>query len=501
MKRAIALGAGGARGAYQIGAWKALRELGVDYDIVVGSSIGSVNGVAMVQDDYDLALDLWKNISVDKIFAGDVDLDFEPQDIIGSTGKLVSLLIKILTNKGLDISPFLDLLNDIVDEEKVRASAREFGIVALRVPLIKGMEITKEKMKVGYMAKYILASSSAFPVFPVCEVDGNKYIDGGYYDSLPINFARNLGAEEVVAIDVSLSTTHEEELSSNDVIYIKSAWSLGPFLDFDNESIMRNMDLGYNDTMKVYGKYRGFRYTFLLNDEESFNDVNKAVDEGNAEAEHVKDNLQDMSETVSSAQGATDTLQEEMKHITDILGEINAIASQTNLLSLNASIEAARAGEHGRGFAVVADEIRTLSEQSTAAAGNIKEILNGLAVTTGDVSAKINAGAQAAIEGVEKMQSLLEVFDDIRKSTDDAHQVVREEYEVIENVKRDFEEIHGEIETLVATTEENTAMITNIAESITKQRDSVSDVKSEMVNISDLSDTLKGHFEGEETEM
>ena len=236
-----------------------------------------MNGVAMVQDDYDLALDLWKNISVDKIFAGDVDLDFEPQDIIGSTGKLVSLLIKILTNKGLDISPFLDLLNDIVDEEKVRASAREFGIVALRVPLIKGMEITKEKMKVGYMAKYILASSSAFPVFPVCEVDGNKYIDGGYYDSLPINFARNLGAEEVVAIDVSLSTTHEEELSSNDVIYIKSAWSLGPFLDFDNESIMRNMDLGYNDTMKVYGKYRGFRYTFLLNDEESFNDVALAL--------------------------------------------------------------------------------------------------------------------------------------------------------------------------------------------------------------------------------
>lgn len=286
MKRAIALGAGGARGAYQIGAWKALRELGVDYDIVVGSSIGSVNGVAMVQDDYDLALDLWKNISVDKIFAGDVDLDFEPQDIIGSTGKLVSLLIKILTNKGLDISPFLDLLNDIVDEEKVRASAREFGIVALRVPLIKGMEITKEKMKVGYMAKYILASSSAFPVFPVCEVDGNKYIDGGYYDSLPIKFARNLGAEEVVAIDVSLSTTHEEELSSNDVIYIKSAWSLGPFLDFDNESIMRNMDLGYNDTMKVYGKYRGFRYTFLLNDEESFNDVALALKKSIEKVDH-----------------------------------------------------------------------------------------------------------------------------------------------------------------------------------------------------------------------
>lgn len=286
MKRAIALGAGGARGAYQIGAWKALKELGIDYDIVVGASIGAVNGVAMVQDDYDLAIDLWQNISVDKIFADEVDLDFEPQDIIGSTSKLAALLIKILTNKGLDIAPFNDLLNSIVDEDKVRASEREFGIVALRVPLIKGMEITKEKMKAGDMAKYILASSSAFPVFPVCEVDGKKYIDGGYYDSLPINFARSLGAEEIVAVDVSLSTTHEDELNSKDVIYIKSAWSLGSFLDFDNESIMRNMDLGYNDTMKAYGKNKGFRYTFLLNDENSFNEVSEALKKSIEKVDH-----------------------------------------------------------------------------------------------------------------------------------------------------------------------------------------------------------------------
>lgn len=285
-----------------------------------------------------------------------------------------------------------------------------------------------------------------------------------------------------------------QELSAQAESVSQAAGQMGTVVESTtNATIAVNERItGANDEIE-----RNFELAKRL--EESFMDVNQAVDAGNSEAQLVKDNLADMSETVSSAQGATAVLLDEMKRITDILGEINAIASQTNLLSLNASIEAARAGEHGRGFAVVADEIRTLSEQSSAAADNIKNILNGLAVTTSDVSSKINAGAQAAAEGVEKMASLLEVFDGIRKSTAEAHEVVRDEYDVIENVRRDFDEIHNEIETLVATTEENTAMITNIADSITRQRDSVGDVESEIVNISDLSDNLKNHFGKEET--
>ena len=234
--------------------------------------------------------------------------------------------------------------------------------------------------------------------------------------------------------------------------------------------------------------------------EQSFGNVNKAVKSGNSEAELVKENLKEMSETVASAQGATYTLLEEMKRITGILGEINAIASQTNLLSLNASIEAARAGEHGRGFAVVADEIRTLSEQSSTAADNIQEILGGLASTTSDVSDKITAGAQAAEDGVKKMEKLLEVFGGINQTTKDAHDVVREEYQVIENVKENFEDIQGEIETLVATAEENTAMIANIADSIRRQNEEVGGVKQDISSITELSDTLKNHFSDEEEE-
>ena len=62
-KRALVLAGGGSRGAYQIGVWKALRELGITFDIVTGSSVGALNGALMVQGDFEAGLQLWENIS------------------------------------------------------------------------------------------------------------------------------------------------------------------------------------------------------------------------------------------------------------------------------------------------------------------------------------------------------------------------------------------------------------------------------------------------------
>ena len=65
---AVVLGSGGNRGSYEIGVWKALRELNIHYDIVTGSSIGSINAALMATDDFDTALNMWENINEDDVF-------------------------------------------------------------------------------------------------------------------------------------------------------------------------------------------------------------------------------------------------------------------------------------------------------------------------------------------------------------------------------------------------------------------------------------------------
>ena len=229
--------------------------------------------------------------------------------------------------------------------------------------------------------------------------------------------------------------------------------------------------------------------------EQGFDNVKTAVSKGNAAVEEAKSTIISVEETVGAAHKTTSELITQMNKITDILGEINAIASQTNLLSLNASIEAARAGEHGRGFAVVADQIRSLSEESAKSAGNIQNILKWLTDTTKQVGDEITAGTNAASESVRTIDGLLGYFDNINSATDAASNIVNEENNIIETIKDSFDHIHEEMQTLVATSEENSATIQNISETITSQNTSIKDILVQIDEIAGVSAMLEEKFE------
>lgn len=235
-------------------------------------------------------------------------------------------------------------------------------------------------------------------------------------------------------------------------------------------------------------------YDYAKQLEESFGIVTNAVDEGDKEAKTVQNSMSEMSRTVSDASDATSGLLAQMEEISGILNDINAIAGQTNLLSLNASIEAARAGEHGKGFAVVADQIRALSEDSKKSADSIKAIIDTLTETVNSVVDKISAGAQAANTSSEKIGTLIEKLKLVSSSASDATEVVKGEYEVIGKVKSEFDDIQQELTTVAATSEENASMVAEISSNIVNQTDYVIRLSNEIDNLKNSSKKLEEHF-------
>lgn len=225
--------------------------------------------------------------------------------------------------------------------------------------------------------------------------------------------------------------------------------------------------------------------------DESFTRVASSVDKGNTGVENAKRELHIMSADVEEALSVTDELMDRMNSIHTILDEINGIASQTNLLSLNASIEAARAGEHGRGFSVVAEEIRTLSEGSVKAAGNIQSILSQLQQVANKVAEKISSGAEAAKGGVLEIDVLTKLFDEIHMTTKDARKIMEEEHEVINKVGYEIENISSEMNNLVAVGEENTAMVSAINSTIDEQNLAVKDLEEQMSKVNTLANNLE----------
>ena len=150
-------------------------------------------------------------------------------------------------------------------------------------------------------------------------------------------------------------------------------------------------------------------------------------------------------------------INETSQRIANIVSEIENIASQTNLLSLNASIEAARAGEAGRGFAVVAEEIRQLAEQSAQSAVNTRELIEGALheVTEGNKAAEsVSASIARAVAGMNELadsaKALNEVTKEQARAMEQAQEGVSQIAEVVQSNSATAQETSATSEELSA---------------------------------------------------
>ncbi len=256
-KRAVVLSGGGTKGAYELGVWKALKELGIDYQIVTGTSIGSVNGALMAMGDLDHAEKVWREMVMGDLMADPPAKEHPLMKFLETFFLLPSQRADRLLKGAVDNTPFLSFVEKNIDAQRVMESEVDYGLVTVRARDRKPFLLTKKDMKKEKIKEYIIASSSVYPVFPMHRIDNDFYIDGMYHDNLPIDLAVSMGATELIVVDLHMTPQHPEYAGKSNVIYLTPSEDPGGILAFDREKIDRNIEVGYRDAMEKFSLGRG----------------------------------------------------------------------------------------------------------------------------------------------------------------------------------------------------------------------------------------------------
>ena len=189
----------------------------------------------------------------------------------------------------------------------------------------------------------------------------------------------------------------------------------------------------------------------------SVNEVAEHVAENTKSTDRVHDQAKEVAIKADSGTAKMKELIESMKHISDttndiqaVIGKIESIASQTNLLSLNASIEAARAGEAGKGFAVVAEQIKELAEESAASAEETRVML------TNSLN-QVEIGSNVADQTSQFMDEMIEQLDVVVMEVAKIRQVSDQQAESVKQISQAVEQVSSVVQSNSATSEQVSA--------------------------------------------
>lgn len=281
----LILEGGGAKGAYQIGAYKALEELGIAVSGIAGTSIGAINGALIAQGDAADAYELWYNISPSKVFDVNEEYLHELRNLELTAENLSYFFQKakdVLNNRGFNTALMRQILNENIIEKKLRKTKIDFGFITVSLTDMKPLEIFLEDIPEGQVIDYLMASAS-LPVFRLDKVDGKVYLDGAFYDNLPINLLLKRGYRDLIVIRThGLGIIRKVNTRDANLIYIDPWKDLGNILDFDQNIARKNLKLGYFDAMRVFKGLKGREYyVWGKNDEKYFIEFLKGLGENN----------------------------------------------------------------------------------------------------------------------------------------------------------------------------------------------------------------------------
>lgn len=259
MKIGLVLAGGGSRGAYQIGVWKALIELGLDkyIEVISGTSIGALNAMLFLQGDYNLAEDIWHNLTRDEIMPLE-EKDLIVKGILFFLGaKNMSFIKKYIPNvvKGGTLSR--EGLNDIlerVDFNKIKNSKIKGYATCTSIPEIKAQYFNINKYSVDDIKKILFATTAVPLVYDSPAIENVSYLDGGIVDNIPIQPVYGEKCDIIIVVQLEANITVDKDMYPNtNIISINSEEGEGPdlkgMMDFDTDIIRRRITRGYKDTI------------------------------------------------------------------------------------------------------------------------------------------------------------------------------------------------------------------------------------------------------------
>lgn len=193
-------------------------------------------------------------------------------------------------------------------------------------------------------------------------------------------------------------------------------------------------------------------------------------------------------ENIASTRVASEgvaSLVQKSNSIGEIIESINQIAQQTNLLALNAAIEAARAGEAGRGFAVVADEINKLSSESAAATQKIYAILKDVTSTVSDVNGVIDKNSMIVEESNDKLNDTIKIFESMLHFSEEIISVTDQLQRELSNIVTIKERLSEAMEQVENISQNSVLTMAEISASTEEQTAGVTDILKSMENVQD----------------
>ena len=222
----------------------------------------------------------------------------------------------------------------------------------------------------------------------------------------------------------------------------------------------------------------------------SLGDTLTAIESGTENVKQLGYSAKLTADTSASTTAAMNELMEKIQNVNQIVGLIDNISRQTNLLSLNASIEAARAGEAGRGFAVVAGEIRELSEQTNDSLEKIRKEIQGI----NDGSRKVTKDMSQLSEVFSRQNGLVEDTGKLFCGITEASEAMDSDYQKIvrsiEEMQKSKKALVDSVSSISASTEEVTANAQNTLELNQRNLDNLKELNEDIRRLSETVEEL-----------